>query len=164
MCCDFARGKLGGGFVIERRADQPLKPILKVVADELIEQPPRPRDQPEFRFRRSDRLRPRSDRANVLEPSRKCPDARSLGKADPRGGNCGRRKIQAFRRQWREADPAGVMKQLFMPFTRGDAHFTKQGLGLGLFIASEIAKAHQGTLTVASSPEETRFTFRMPLH
>ena len=39
----------------------------------------------------------------------------------------------------------------------------QQGLGLGLFIASEIARAHRGTLTVASSPEETRFTFRMPL-
>jgi len=35
-------------------------------------------------------------------------------------------------------------------------------LGLGLFIASEIARAHDGTLTVASSDIETRFTFRMP--
>jgi signal transduction histidine kinase len=33
---------------------------------------------------------------------------------------------------------------------------------LGLYIASEIAKAHGGTLEVTSGPEETRFTFTMP--
>ncbi|WP_214679991.1 ATP-binding protein, partial [Escherichia coli] len=36
-------------------------------------------------------------------------------------------------------------------------------LGLGLYIASQIAKAHGGELTVSSTEEETRFTFRMPL-
>jgi len=30
-----------------------------------------------------------------------------------------------------------------------------------LYIASEIARAHGGTLEVASTAEETRFTFRM---
>ena len=35
-------------------------------------------------------------------------------------------------------------------------------MGLGLYIAHEIATAHGGTLDVASTPEETRFTFRMP--
>ena len=38
-----------------------------------------------------------------------------------------------------------------------------QGLGLGLYIASEIARAHGGRIDVTSSPDETRFTFRMPL-
>jgi sigma-B regulation protein RsbU (phosphoserine phosphatase) len=37
-------------------------------------------------------------------------------------------------------------------------------LGLGLHIASEIAKAHGGALEVASTLQETRFTFRMPLN
>jgi sigma-B regulation protein RsbU (phosphoserine phosphatase) len=32
-----------------------------------------------------------------------------------------------------------------------------------LYIASQIAKAHGGDLTVVSMPEETRFTFSMPL-
>jgi len=36
-------------------------------------------------------------------------------------------------------------------------------LGLGLFIASEIARAHGGTLSATSSPVETIFTFKMPL-
>jgi hypothetical protein len=39
----------------------------------------------------------------------------------------------------------------------------REGLGLGLYIASEIAKAHGGTLDAVSNPAETRFTFRMPL-
>ena len=57
--------------------------------------------------------------------------------------------------------PAAIEK-LFQPFYRGNESGSAQGLGLGLFIASEIAKAHGGTLEVDSSPKETRFTFQMP--
>jgi len=35
-------------------------------------------------------------------------------------------------------------------------------LGFGLYIASEIARAHGGTLDIASTADETRFNFRMP--
>jgi sigma-B regulation protein RsbU (phosphoserine phosphatase) len=59
--------------------------------------------------------------------------------------------------------PPATMERLFDPFTRGDVRPNRQGLGLGLYIASEIARAHRGTLTASSSPEETRFTFRMPV-
>jgi sigma-B regulation protein RsbU (phosphoserine phosphatase) len=58
--------------------------------------------------------------------------------------------------------PEAAMARLFQPFFRGDVRDSQQGLGLGLHIASEIAKAHRGTLTVTSSAEETRFTLRMP--
>ena len=46
------------------------------------------------------------------------------------------------------------------------ARFARAGkvLGLGLYIASQIAKAHGGELTVSSTPDETRFTFTMPLN
>lgn len=56
-----------------------------------------------------------------------------------------------------------AMERLFQPFYRGDVRPTAQGLGLGLYIASQIAQAHSGRLDVASNPEETRFTFRMPI-
>jgi sigma-B regulation protein RsbU (phosphoserine phosphatase) len=55
------------------------------------------------------------------------------------------------------------MKRLFQPFFRGEMRSSLQGLGLGLHIASEIAKAHGGAIEVASTSQETRFTFRMPL-
>jgi sigma-B regulation protein RsbU (phosphoserine phosphatase) len=59
--------------------------------------------------------------------------------------------------------PPATMERLFQPFYRGEVRHSQNGLGLGLHIASEIAKAHRGTLTVESSEKETRFTFRMPL-
>jgi sigma-B regulation protein RsbU (phosphoserine phosphatase) len=58
--------------------------------------------------------------------------------------------------------PQAAMDRLFQPFYRNSVLPTQQGLGLGLYIAAMIAEAHGGTLTVASSPVETRFTFRMP--
>ncbi len=61
------------------------------------------------------------------------------------------------------AIPAILLARLFEPFVRGEAVTTRKGLGLGLFIASEIAKAHGGLLTAVSSRTETRFTFRMTL-
>ena len=58
--------------------------------------------------------------------------------------------------------PPAMMDQLFQPFFRASIRRSQQGLGLGLYIASEIASAHDGTLTVASTAEATCFTFRMP--
>ena len=57
--------------------------------------------------------------------------------------------------------PEENIKTLFEPFKRERTSPSKQGLGLGLYISSEIARTHGGTLTVVSSKQETRFTFRM---
>ncbi|MDF2901629.1 MAG: putative two-component regulator sensor histidine kinase protein [Phenylobacterium sp.] len=59
--------------------------------------------------------------------------------------------------------PHKAMERLFQPFFRGEVRASQQGLGLGLYICSEIAKAHGGELTVSSTAEETRFTFRVPV-
>lgn len=59
-----------------------------------------------------------------------------------------------------EPIPAEQMDQLFLPFHRGGS--SSQGLGLGLFIASQIAHAHGGTLSAQSDDAETRFSFRVP--
>lgn len=58
---------------------------------------------------------------------------------------------------------ATALVNLFEPFFRANARPSQEGLGLGLYIASEIAHAHNGTLDVTSTADETRFTFRMPL-
>ncbi|UOE47057.1 GAF domain-containing sensor histidine kinase [Mucilaginibacter sp. SMC90] len=60
-----------------------------------------------------------------------------------------------------EQIPAAAMERLFHPFSRGEVKQGQQGLGLGLYIASEIAKAHGGTIGVVSTPDETRFTFQL---
>jgi sigma-B regulation protein RsbU (phosphoserine phosphatase) len=50
---------------------------------------------------------------------------------------------------------------IFDPFKRGRAAGEK-GLGLGLYIASEIAKSHGGSLTVRSTPGGTTFRLQLP--
>jgi len=59
--------------------------------------------------------------------------------------------------------PSSDIDKLFMPFRRGGATTGMEGLGLGLFIASEIAKGHGGIISVSSDDTETAFTFRMPI-
>ncbi len=57
--------------------------------------------------------------------------------------------------------PPELQAVLFQPFTREKARPSQNGLGLGLYIASEIARAHEGRLEVTSSDVETRFTLHM---
>jgi sigma-B regulation protein RsbU (phosphoserine phosphatase) len=58
--------------------------------------------------------------------------------------------------------PADVLPRLFEPFAQSAENAPQVGLGLGLYIASEIAKAHGGQLNALSTPEKTRFTLTMP--
>ena len=59
--------------------------------------------------------------------------------------------------------PPELMPRLFHPFVRGSASRPRSGLGLGLYIASEIARAHGGSLHVSSTPETgTTFTAVLP--
>jgi len=58
--------------------------------------------------------------------------------------------------------PGAAMERLFQPFSRGEIKPGQQGLGLGLYISSEIAKAHGGKLEVSSTDEETIFTLHIP--
>ena len=55
-----------------------------------------------------------------------------------------------------------AMERLFDPFVRSNNHSDRKGLGLGLYIAHEIATAHGGSLTVQSDTDLTTFTFRVP--
>jgi signal transduction histidine kinase len=59
--------------------------------------------------------------------------------------------------------PEDVLASLFEPFSRHSDSIQHNRIGLGLYIASEVAHAHGGTLDVSSSAHETRFWFRMPL-
>ena len=59
--------------------------------------------------------------------------------------------------------PAKALPQLFQPFKRKEGGGPRSGLGLGLYIASQIAHGHGGTLDVHSTPAETCFRLVMPL-
>ncbi len=64
--------------------------------------------------------------------------------------------------------PPELLPHLFEPFHRGSKVPSRQGvalgLGLGLYIARQIALAHGGDVAVRSSePEGTTFTVRLPL-
>lgn len=54
-----------------------------------------------------------------------------------------------------------VREGLFEPFVREETRPSQEGLGLGLFIASETARAHGGTIAVRSDADGTCFTFTM---
>jgi sigma-B regulation protein RsbU (phosphoserine phosphatase) len=60
-----------------------------------------------------------------------------------------------------EPIPPQTMVRLFQPFYRGEVRSSLQGLGLGLYIASQIAQAHGGALSVTSDASQTVFTFVM---
>ena len=62
-------------------------------------------------------------------------------------------------------DPSEV-PQIFDPLRRGAAeqasHEAQDGLGLGLFIVREIAKAHRGDVEAYCEGQQTTFTVRLP--
>ena len=58
---------------------------------------------------------------------------------------------------------AGDHERIFLPFERAVSEMGYGGLGLGLYIASQIAQAHGGQIHVESTPGEgARFTFDLP--
>ena len=60
------------------------------------------------------------------------------------------------------AIPQDIQKTLFQPFHRGK-EARDGGLGLGLHIASSIARAHNGELTVSSGGTRTSFQLTLPM-
>jgi signal transduction histidine kinase len=161
---DFARGRLGGGFTLARQAGVDLEPILQQVVGELRIGVQGRAIETDFALR---------DAVNC-DPSRFAQMVSNL-LANGLTHGAPQEPVQihaatdgAELKLWiankGKPIPPGTMERLFQPFFRGEAQPSQNGLGLGLHIASEIAKAHGGSLEVASTPQETRFTFRMPLN
>ena len=160
---DFARGRLGGGIALERDARAPLEPALAQVVDELRLASPGRVIETEFAIHEPvncDRIRIGQLLSNLLgnAVTHGATDKPIVVHAETRKGS-----FELWVANAGEAIPETVMEKLFEPFFRGKARASKQGLGLGLYIASQIAKAHGGALTVASNSAGTRFTFSMPL-
>jgi signal transduction histidine kinase len=160
---DFARGRLGGGLTLAPDATEPLKPVLEQVIAELRAATPDRIIESGFAFSEPvhcDRVRIGQLLSNLVA------NAITYGSPDKPIKVRASADGETFELSVTNAGapiPAATMEQLFQPFFRAATRRSQQGLGLGLYIASEIARAHKGTLTVASTPEETRFTFRMPM-
>ena len=160
---DFARGRLGGGITLEREAGKPLEPVLTQVVDELRLAWPGRVIEADFAIDRPvncDRVRIGQLLSNLLGNAltHGAFDEPVVVHAETWDGS-----FELWVANVGEPIPPASIKKLFEPFFRGKARVSTQGLGLGLYIASQIARAHGGTLTVTSTPTETRFTFSMPL-
>ena len=160
---DFARGRLGGGITLSRDANRPIEPVLQQIVDELRTAMPDRVIANDFMINEPVNC----DRSRIGQML-----SNLLGNALTHGATDKPVQVRAstdhgmFELSVANAGdpiPETAMQQLFHPFFRGQVKTNLQGLGLGLHIASEIAKAHDGTLTVKSSNDETRFTFSMPL-
>jgi signal transduction histidine kinase len=57
--------------------------------------------------------------------------------------------------------PDEIKRQLFKPFWRGSMKVSREGLGLGLFIVSEIARSHGGSIEVLTSDKATSFIYKV---
>lgn len=160
---DLARGRLGGGLRLDRNADEPLEPVLRNVVQELQASHPDRTVDTEFILREPincDRSRMAQLFSNLLS------NALTYGAAEYPV------RVRAVQAEDKfelsvtnkgEPIPEAARERLFHPFCRGDVRQDREGLGLGLFIAHEIATAHGGTLRVSSDAEQTRFVFAMPL-
>jgi phosphoserine phosphatase RsbU/P len=160
---DFARGRLGGGIALERNADAPLEPVLHQVIDELRLSSPGRQIEVEY----SIDVPVNCDRGRIGQlVSNLVGNAITHGatnvpvrvRAETEGG-----LFELSVANGGAPIPEAAMERLFEPFFRGEVRASRQGLGLGLHIASQIAKAHEGVLTVTSTIEETKFNFVMPL-
>ena len=159
---DLARGSLGGGIGVNRDPNATLTPVLEQVVSEIRQIAPH-RDvlasihieEPVY----CDRGRIGQLASNLLS------NAITHGSADQPvrfEAKSGGDSFVLTVANAGEPIPEHVRERLFQPFFRGAARASRNGLGLGLYIASEIAKSHDGTLDVTSNEQETRFTFSMP--
>jgi phosphoserine phosphatase RsbU/P len=160
---DFARGRLGGGIKLSRDGNRPLEPVLEQVVDELRTASPQRVIETSFEIAEPvncDRTRIGQLLSNLIG------NALTHGARD-QPVHVGAKTESGEFRLWvanaGEPIPAAAMEKLFEPFFRGDVRDSRQGLGLGLHIASQIAQAHGGRLDVTSTLDETRFVFKMPL-
>ena len=158
---DFTRGRMGGGIAINIRCEKNLQTTFQQVVSELRG------------------LYPDREIATAFDPgmallcdagrmaqmlSNLLKNALLHGSADGPVHTAAGVRDGIFELAVTNAGkpiPQEVMAQLFKPFWRAAGRSAPEGLGLGLFIVSEIARSHGGAITVDSSDTATTFTYRV---
>lgn len=161
---DFAKGELGEGISVDFKTDNTkLRKELKQIINEI----------------KATDLTHSIISSIVLTDPIKC-DSNRIGQlfsnllsnavkhghdSTPIFVNCHTSEKQFFLEVINSSDVISpdILKDIFKPFTSNSSENNENGLGLGLYIASEIAKAHNGKIDVFSEKNKTSFKFSMPL-
>ena len=154
---DFARGRLGGGIQLNKELTD-MRPVLEHVVQELQLVWPEKPIQVQFDLTLPATL----DSKRIAQLF-----SNLLGNALTHGATGQPVQVQSsvakdqfVLRVINSGKPIlkAAMELLFHPFSRGNVEIGKQGLGLGLYISSEIVKAHSGDINVVSDDDRTVFT------
>lgn len=157
---DFARARLGEGIILKKE-NILIKPLIEQVITELTLSVPG----------RKINLMCDSNVTVYCDPNRigqllsnLVSNALTHGEKDPPVSVTVHRDENLFELtviNKGEPIPADLQQHLFEPFTKEGRRPSQQGLGLGLYICAEIARAHKATLTCISNHLETCFRFQM---
>jgi len=161
---DFARAKLGGGIGVELTEVEDIGHGLMTVVQELQDGQMDCEIIANFHVARSVRC----DLGRLQQVA-----SNLLGNALAHGQPHTPIKINARTDEddlvlevWNAGEPipAESLSKIFEPFWRHSVSASRNGLGLGLHICSQIVRAHHGSISVTSTQEGgTQFTARLPL-
>jgi signal transduction histidine kinase len=161
---DFARGRLGEGMGVQiREVDDMDAGLIAVVREFQDGQPER-----QIVANISVTRKVRCDLGRVQQVA-----SNLIGNALKHGTPQGAVKVSARAEDsefvldvWNAGEPIAPesIDKICEPFWRQSTTGNREGLGLGLYICSQIVRAHGGTLSVTSNEESgTHFTARLPL-
>jgi signal transduction histidine kinase len=161
---DFARGRLGGGIGLELTDVENINNGLAMVVQELQDAQPDCKIISNISVNRSVRCdlgRLQQVASNLLA------NALTHGLSDsPVHINARADVHDLVLEVWNAGEPipAESIDKIFEPFWRHSVSASRNGLGLGLHICSQIVQAHAGHISVTSTQEYgTQFTARLPL-
>jgi signal transduction histidine kinase len=161
---DFARARLGGGIGLDLTEVENLSTGLATVVQELRDAQPSCEILADIRVSQSVRCdlgRVQQVAANLLG------NALTHGQAgSPVSITVRTDAHELVLEVWNSGEPIPVasLGKIFEPFWRHSVSASRNGLGLGLHICSEIVRAHQGRMSVTSNRQKgTRFTAYLPL-
>jgi hypothetical protein len=161
---DFARGRLGGGIGVELSEVENINIGLATVIQEFEDARPGCQivsDIDVGRPVRCDLGRLQQIASNLLANAMThgLPDSPVKISARAEGN-------ELILRVWNSGEPipADSLDKIFEPFWRHSVSASRNGLGLGLHICSQIVRAHAGRISVKSTRADgTQFTVRLPL-
>lgn len=160
---DFARGRLGGGIPVRRTRVDDLQGVFSSVIAEIQASEPEVHIEQDFTIpddiycdpTRIGQLLSNLVGNAVTHGTRESP-VRVVAKTE-------NDDVVLSVTNHGACIPAALMPLLFQPFKRSDGGQRGEGLGLGLYIASQILEGHGGTLSVSSSADQgTCFVARFP--